>query len=387
MARTISARALEVIATSPRFTSLCNISLPGADAPIGLSTSRGWSVSEVGPVAGTRLSISSIQFLRWTSDPNLRDLFSLIGYPGAKFDISIGINLGTSYEYIPVFSGHAAEGSSRRNSLGVTASLADPWTYYDRIPFTRPLATTTDTRAQLIGGVFTDIGLGVSVVVDGDGGVVSQEGVYTNARGQAAMQLATDGKLQAGFNAEGDLVIKDQANLDGELVPVWTFRAGGSLIPGLTVDRPNIVAGSLERTRPWFDSLVNAVAVIPGGDWQPWSAQVARLTDTSDPRHESKVGLRPIEVVSNTIDNGCDALLLAKQELTRRLRGTDERVKFTTTLNPAIEADDVISVSALPTVDDSGWSGTYINTSVTHSLAEGTTSIEAISSVGYSLGQ
>lgn len=387
MARAISARALEVIRTGPRFTSLCNITLPGAEAPIGLSTSRGWSVSEVGPVAGTRLSISSIQFLRWTSDPNLRDLFGLIGYPGAKFDISVGINLGTSIEYIPVFHGLAAEGSSRRNSLGVTASLADPWTYYDRIPFTRPLATTTDTRAQLIGQVFTDIGLGVPVVVTGDGGVVSQEGVYTNARGQAAMQLATDGKLQAGFNAEGDLVIKNQPDLNGPLTPVWQFRAGGSLIPGLNVERPNIVAGTLERTRPWFDSLVNAVAVIPGGDWQPWSAQVARLTDATDPRHQDKVGLRGIEIVSHTIDNGCDALLLAKQELTRRLRATSERIKFQTTLNPAIECDDVISAAALPTVDDGGWSGTYITTSVTHSLAEGTTSIEAISSAGYSLGQ
>lgn len=387
MARTISARALEAIQTGPTVATKVTATIPGGE-PVELETTPGWDVSEVGPVAGTRLTIGAITFL---PTPGVADLFGLVGWPGATFDAFIGINLGTTVEYIQVFHGMVVDGSSRRNTEGVTVSLADPWSYYDRIPFTEPLETTTDTRANLIGDLFTSLDLGVSVVTDADGGTVSQSGVYTNTRGQAAMQLATDGLLQAGFDGDGDLVIKAQPVLTGTLTPDWTLKSGdasGRTDFGLyATDYPTIVAGTLERSRTWADSLVNAVAVVPSGDWQAWSAQTAFLQDASDPRHQDFVGLRGIEVPSSTIDNACDALILAKTELTRRLRGSDERMRVTCVINPAIEADDVIYVGATETVDDLGWAGTYIITSVTHSDAAGTTSIEAVSAAGYTIGQ
>lgn len=387
MARTISARALESINTGPTVATKITVTKPGGEA-IELAHAPGWEVAEVGPVAGTRLTIGSVTFEPTTG---VDDLFETVGWPGAEFDAYVGINLGTSIEYIQVFHGYVVDGSSRRNSLGVTCSLADPWSYFDRIPFTDPLATTTDTRANLIGSVFDSIQLGVTVIVTGDGGTVSQVGVYTGTRGQAAGQLATDGKLQAGFDGDGDLVIKDQPDVTGAITALWQFKSGdASRLTEFGVianDLPTIVAGTLERTRPWAESLVNAVAVIPAGEWQAWSVQKAYLTDEDDPRHEDNVGLRGVEITSNTIDNACDALLLAKNELTRRLRGSDERVRLQVVINPAIEADDPIWVAALPTVDDAGWAGTYIATSVTHSPSAGTTTIEAVSAAGYSLGQ
>jgi hypothetical protein len=387
MARTITARALECINTGPTVATKITITKPGGE-PITLNVAPGWEVTEAGPVAGTRLTISSITF---EPTDGVDDLFGLVGWPGAQFDAYIGINLGTTVEYIPVFNGYVVDGSSRRDSQGVTASLADPWSYFDRIPFTDPLETTTDTRAQLIGDLFTTLQLGVSVIVTGDGGTVSQAGVYTNTRGQAAGQLATDGLLQAGFDGSGDLVIKDQPAINGTLTPTWRLKSGDASEATdfgiLANDYPTIVAGTLERTRPWADSLINAVAVTPAGEWQAWSAQKAYLTDTTDPRHEDYVGLRGVEIASNTIDNTCDALTLAKNELARRLRGSAERMRVTCAINPAIEADDIIWVAALPTVDDPGWAGTYIITGVTHSPSAGTTALEAVSAAAYELGQ
>lgn len=385
MARTLSDRALACIMAGPTITTRVTVTKPGAD-PVELETAPGWEVSEVGPIAGTRLTISSIQFL---PTAGVDDLFVLVSWPGAVFDAAIGINLGGGqYEYIPVFQGRAVSDSSRRNSEGVTAALSDHWFYYDRIPYTEPLVTTTDTRANLIGQQFTALDLGVSVIIDADGGTVSQAGVYTNTRGQAATDLAADGKLQAGFDGDGDLVIKAQPDLSS-LAPVWTFRSGteGPWTEGaLPTSYPTIVGGTLERTRALADALVNAVAVIPSGEWQTWSAQIARLTDPADPYHEDAIGLRGVEVSSSTIDNACDALLLAKNELTRRRRVAAETVRVTIVINPAVEVDDVAYLAALPVLDDPGWNGAYICTSVTHAPAAGTTTIEAVSASAYSIG-
>lgn len=381
MARTLSARALECIRTGPTVTDRCVITQPGFD-PVVVEVSPGWSVSEKSTVAGTRLSVSSITFLPSTTDRQLiGDLFGLVGYPGAVFDIFVGINLGASIEWIPAFSGRVVDGSSRRNSLGVTAALSDHWSYYDRIPLAAPFTAAGDTRANLIAELFLSIGLGVSVVVeeDADGGTISaaQAAIYTGSRSQAASQLATDGHLLVGFDGEGDLTIKAQPSLAGTITADWQFRGG---------EGGTIAFGTLERKRPFAEALINGVRVTPKGEFQTWDAQTAILDNTDDPRHASRVGSRIIEVQSATLTTACDALDLALAELTRRLRGTDEKVQLTTAINPAVEADDYIYVAAGPTIEDPGWAGNYIATSVTHAPSAGTTTIEAVSATGYDLG-
>ncbi len=385
MVRAVSADALDVIGTGANYSTILTVTAPGED-PVDVEHAPGWSVSESNVLSGTRLGISSVTLL---PADNIDDLFAFAGSPGAVYDLSIGVNLGSTIELIKVFHGYAAEGSARRNSLGVTVALSDPWAWFDGAAFTTALATGIATRASLIEDIVVEVIDGLTVVTTADGSTICQSGVYTNSRGEAVAQLADDGMLSVGFNALGDLVIKARRDLETNLTPDWHFRTdqdAGLNVPAAPTAPATIIAGTLERTRPWGASLVNRVTVKPGGDWQLWKAQTARLADETDPRYEDAIGVRELVITSNTMGNAYDAWRLAKAELTRRLRITDERVKLDVVLNPAVEADDVIYVSALPTLDDAGWNGTYILTSVTHSPSEGKTSLEAVSANGYTLG-
>lgn len=385
MARTISADAIDVIGTGAHYTTTVTVTIPG-DEPVTVEHAPGWSVTEKATTSGTRLSISSL-----TLEPTdgIDDLFAFAGYPGAVYDLSIGVVLGASTEYLPVFHGRVADGSSRRNSLGVTVSLVDEWDWFDRAAFTTPLATGVVTRASQIEAIVLDVIPSLTIVTTADGSTTCQSGVYTNSRGQAVTQLADDGLLSVGFNSVGDLIIKARPDLDADLTPQWMFRTdqdAGLNAPAAPSYPATIVTGTLERTRPWAESLVNSVKVVPGGDWQLWTAQTANLADVDDPRHEDSVGRRQIEITSNTIGTAYYAYQLARAVLTRKLRITDEQVKLTVALNPAVEADDITFVSALPTLDDGGWNAAYINTSVTHAPSSGVTIIEAVSASGYTLG-
>jgi hypothetical protein len=371
--RTLSATALEVIRTGATYTGVLTVTLPGED-PVTVEHSPGWSVTEKSVVSGTRLTISSLTIL---PTDGVDDLFAFAGYPGAVYDLSIGINLGGTIESVPVFHGRVVEGSATRLSHGVLVTLTDDWQWFDGIKFTTAFATEISSRAEQIVDIVAEVMPALTMVIDADGGQVCRPGIYTVSRGQAVSELAQDGLLQVGFNSIGDFHVKAQPDALGNLTPQWHFIAG---------ETGTIVKGSLERNRPWAKALINAVTVRPKGDWQTWEAQTATLTDTNDPRHEYNVGYRELPIDSNTIATDYDAFNLAQAVLTRELRVTDESVKLQVVLNPAIEADDVCWIAAEPIVGDAGWSGTYIITSVTHSTQSATSSIEAVSASGYEMG-
>lgn len=384
MARAITADALDVIATGAQYSTTLTVTLPGEE-PRDVEHEPGWSVNGTDATSGTRLSISSVRLL---PTDGVDDLFAFAGYPGAIYEVSVGINLGWSIEQIPVFHGYALEGSAVRNSLGVSVALSDPWAWFEEAAFTTPLTTGIVTRASAIEEIVSEVIPALTVVATADGSVLCQSGVYTNSRGQAVAQLADDGLISVGFDAVGDLIISPRRDLDANLTADWHFRTdqdNGLNVPAAPVAPATIVAGTLERTRPWAKSHINRVTVVPGGDWQLWTAQTARLDDESDPRHEDYIGVRELIVTSNTIGTAYYAWQLAKATLTRHLRTTAERVKLSVLLNPAVEADDVAFISALPTLDDAGWNGTYIITSVEHAPSAGVTNIEAISASAYDL--
>jgi hypothetical protein len=385
MVRTISADALDIIGAGGNYSTILTVTVPG-DEPIEVEHEPSWAVAEKGALSGTRLSVSSLQLL--PSD-GIDDLFAFAGWPGAVYNLSVGINLGWATEEIPVFRGRAVEGSSVRNELGVSVSLQDDWQWFDGVPFTKAYPTAIVTRASQIQDIIQAVMPGLTFRVLADGSSVCVSGVYTNTRGEAVAQLAEDGLLAVGFNALGEFIIKARRDLDTILTSDWHFRTdqdSGLNVPAPPTIPATIITGSLERTRPWAESLVNSVRVNPGAEFQLWKSQTARLTDESDPRHEDYIGLREIVITSKTIGTAWFAWQLAQAELTRRLRVTAERVKLSVALNPAVEADDVIFVSALPTLDDTGWNGNYIATSVTHAPSEGKTNIEAVSAAAYSMG-
>lgn len=371
--RALSATALDVIRTGATYTGTLTITLPGKD-PVTVEHSPGWTVTEKGAVAGTRLTVSGLHIL---PTPDIDDLFAFAGYPGAVYDLSIGINLGGTIESIPVFHGRVVEGSAARLNRGVTVTLTDDWQWFDGSKFTAAFPTELSTRAEQIVDIVAEVIPDLESTTTADGGQLCRTGIYTVSRGQAVAELAEDGMLQVGFNSVGELIIKAQPDMSGVLTPQWHFIAG---------ENGTIVKGSLERTRPWAKALINSVTVKPKGDWQTWAAQTANLTDTNDPRHEDHVGFRELAIESATLPTAFDAFTLAQAVLTRELRVTDERVKLQVVLNPAIEADDIIFIAAPPTFDDAGWSNTYIITSVTHDPKALVTSIEAVSASGYEMG-
>jgi hypothetical protein len=353
MARAISTDALDIIATGARYTTKLTISTPASEVdggeevgtitnPVEVEISDGWSVSEKGgSIAGPRLGVSSLNLLPTEGVDNL---FELAGTYGAQYDLSIGIVLGSTIEWVQVFSGKVVEGSLRRLREGVSVSLADDWAWADGVDF---------------------------------------DGEHVTAVGQARSTCIVDL-----FTPSGQLVIQAQPDAAETFTPDWYFRTDQD--PGLPVVAapafpPTILEGTLERTVPFAETAINAVTVKPGGSEQTWTAQTVRLEDTLDPRHESLIGFRSVEITSDTVSNACQAWLLAETELVRLLRRTGETVRLEVLLNPAIERGDVIWIAAMPTLDDDGWNGTYIVTDVTHSPDGAKTSIAAITAASYEI--
>jgi hypothetical protein len=353
---------------------------------VTVNISPGWSVSEKSSLAGPRLGVSSLTLL---PTEGIDNLFDFAGTPGARYSLSIGVVMGWDIEWIQVFTGKVVEGSARRNVEGVTVSLTDDWSWVDAVPFDGEHVTVVgEARATSIVDLFTPVLWDVETIFEATGGYLTVEGVYTGSRGQAAADLARDGLLQVGFNGSGQLVIEAQPDPSETFTPDWFLRTDQD--PALPVVAApafpsTILRGTLERSRPWAERAINAVTVKPGGSEQTWTAQTVRLEDTLDPRHESVIGFRPVEITADTLSTSCEAWALAEAELIRRLRGTGETVRLDVLLNPAIERGDVIWVGAMPTLDDDGWNGTYIVTSVTHSPDGGKTSIEAMTTASYEM--
>lgn len=383
MARPISAGAMKRIATGAHYVWSLTITHPDAE-PVEVNIDRDFAPQERSVIAGPRLGVPRLQ-LRHT--PGIRDLFEFAGVDDAIYRLRIGVVMGTTNEWWTVFTGRAVEGSSRRNNLGVVVSLADGWSWSDGVPFDAEFTTVEGTaRATNIVEIMTSPGVDFGTEIFDVGGYITYPSVYNSSRGQAVLELATDGLVQVGFNADGDFVVKPQHDMDEPLTPDWWFKAGTDPLMTPHETQPaNIVAETLERTRPWASSLFNGVVVKPGRTEQTWTQQWAELADENDPRHWTKRGWRPYTITSNTIDNACDAWKLARKMMLRIARTTAESIRFQVPLNPAIEADDIVSPAALPTFDDSGWSGDYIATSVTHSPALATTAIEAVTARGYSI--
>jgi hypothetical protein len=398
MARAISTDALDIIATGARYTTKLTISTPASEVdggeevgtitnPVEVEISDGWSVSEKGgSIAGPRLGVSSLNLLPTEGVDNL---FELAGTYGAQYDLSIGIVLGSTIEWVQVFSGKVVEGSLRRLREGVSVSRADDWAWADGVDFDGEHVTAVgQARSTCIVDLFTPVLSNVETLVEATGGYIETQGVYTGSRGQAASDIARDGMLEVGFNGSGQLVIQAQPDAAETFTPDWYFRTDQD--PGLPVVAapafpPTILEGTLERTVPFAETAINAVTVKPGGSEQTWTAQTVRLEDTLDPRHESLIGFRSVEITSDTVSNACQAWLLAETELVRLLRRTGETVRLEVLLNPAIERGDVIWIAAMPTLDDDGWNGTYIVTDVTHSPDGAKTSIAAITAASYEI--
>jgi hypothetical protein len=74
-----------------------------------------------------------------------------------------------------------------------------------------------------------------------------------------------------------------------------------------------------------------------------WPVQTVAITDTTHPRHESKIGIRPYRWEATSAMTAGEAASIASILLARNL-GNTERLQLGALSNPALEAGDVITI-------------------------------------------
>lgn len=256
--------------------------------------------------------------------------FDRIMLPGTVFRITHGLVLG-SLPLVPVFCGEINRGSM---SLGGPAGtlrlpLVDLGTWLARSDFSAPFAPGNISRAAAIQAIVADARPDTLFDTAGahDTGTIGVGKLWTGSRLDAISTLCADGGLEAFFGPDGTYVIRDQPTLS--TTPAWTIR-------GL------VKAG--ERQRP-LDKLYNRVEVNPAATdgTQTWTQQVAEITDTSSPRHYSKIGRVTYRMNAPTALTGMAALRAAQIRLAR-LQGRDDSLNLDMIGNPALEGGDVLRI-------------------------------------------
>jgi hypothetical protein len=267
--------------------------------------------------------------------------YDLITTDGAEFKVTHGLSFGADdQELIPIGTFEIVDGTQDFGGAAATFNVVDhsQWlagcafvTPYSPDPsLTRIAALTAAVEAAKPGTALvvtsTDLGLAGSRVWD----------AVQNSPLNVASDLGTDGMWEAFFQVDGSYLVRDLLTLNSP--PVWTIGAG--------------VGGTLKtasRNRP-FDKMYNAVVVQPSGADQTWSQQIAQVTDPNDPRHPSKIGLRPSFWSSPTILDAPSAMAVAESRLALLL-GNTETLSLSSVSNPALTEGDVVRVNT-PAIND-----------------------------------
>jgi hypothetical protein len=163
-----------------------------------------------------------------------------------------------------------------------------------------------------------------------DTGTVGTTQTWTS-RSDLIAQLATDGGLEVFFTPDGNAVIRNEAQVTGS--PVWAIKPGtGGTLKALARQRP-------------LDKLYNTVLVTPSSldGAQTWTVQTVSITDTTHPRHTSKIRTRPLRWEAKSAMTSGEALAAATILLNRTL-GSTETLQLGSVSNPALEAGDVLTI-------------------------------------------
>lgn len=257
--------------------------------------------------------------------------------PGTVFHIDHGLDYGAGQtELVPVFHGELTGAEQRVGDGTISLTLADHMNWVARcrlLSVYTPVASTT--RVQAITSLVQTAKPGTTVVVTAtDNGTVGTQNVWTNSAVDAITSLCKDGAMDAYFQPDGSFIICDLPN--AATPAVWT--ASGIL-------------KSVSRQRP-FDRLYNTVVVQPSATdgSQAWPQQTAQITDPTDKRHPSKIGVVPYFWPSPTASSAA-AALFAAQSILFRVRGTTETLSLGTISNPALEGNDLVRV-VIPAVNN-----------------------------------
>ncbi len=300
-------------------------------------------------------------------------VYDLVTTPGALISISHGITWSwRGPELVPVLLGELTDAAQKLGDGLVVFNVADLWqtviersfaTAYSPDPLTaRTTEMKNQVQAAVPGATVTD--------TSGNTDIVFTIQAWTS-RADLIAQLATDTGLEVFFTPDGNFVIRKEAKPTD--TPVWSVQpadstgAGGNLL-------------SLARAVP-LTSLYNLVTVVPGnsGGAQVWGPQTVQITDTTNPRHSSKIGVRPYTYAALSVQSAAQALATATTILSRTT-GSTETLQLGVLSNCALEAGDVISVTNI--VDTGRVTVQHLIDSYTLDLVTGAMTVATRSSNG-----
>lgn len=285
------------------------------------------------------------------------ELYDLFSNEASILRVSVGFDWGGgASESVDVFSGRVSKAVLNMAEPAVSVSAADFG--YDLAQQTFVPALTqaaSTTRRAAIAAIVADGFPGVTVAdIATDTGTLGSEQTWNGSRWDAIEQLATDGNMECFFAPDGSFIIRDLPTLGA---PVYLMR---------TADGGTITAYSRERP---MDKLFNAVVVKPKttDGSQTWTQVFVEITDTSSPRHKSKVGVRSL-TVDNVTGTEEQAIDVANAKL-EQVQGRTETVALETIANPALELGDTVQIVAQPWLDTPASAVTHIVDSYTFDIA------------------
>ncbi len=323
--QTVSDRFLEALKAPHKYVTTCTITVPGG-SPVTVDVEAG--TLQVDASSRIRRRINGFRIVGDSST------YELVATPGAIFSVKHGLSYGNSDpETVPIFYGEAQTSSQTFADGTITLSLVDLGNWLSRCRFLTPYAPTIGTtRVAAITSVVTNAIPGVTVTnLSSDTGTVDSAQVWTDGPLDVISDLTRDGGTDGYFQPDGVFVIVDKPSTNTPYV--WSVAAGegGVLI-------------AAQRARP-TDRLYNTVVVRPGTSdgSQTWTQQTATITDTTHPRHSSKIGVVPYFYASPTAPSASVALSIA-QTLLDRVLVTVETLSISSIANPALEVNDSIRV-------------------------------------------
>lgn len=286
-------------------------------------------------------------------------IYDLVSTPGARLQVNHGfVWSSSSKELVPVITGELSQAAQQLGDGTVQLTLADLWQKLDAEQFlTAYTPSTTASRASEIAAAVTAAVPGTTVTnTASNTGTVGTTQTWSGSRADMVAALATDGGAEAFFLPDGNFRVRD--------VPLVTATPAWDVAP-----RDGGVLTNLQRTRP-LDRLYNTVVVTPAAldGSQTWTQVVVQITDTTDPRHPSKIGTRPYFWSSPSIMSSAEAIAAGKALLNRTL-GSTETLALDAISNPALEGGDVLTVTNI--TDDGDVPAPYITDGFTLDLVTG----------------
>jgi hypothetical protein len=258
-------------------------------------------------------------------------LYGLLSTPGARVAIDHGFAWsGTDRELVPMIRAELTSAALPLGSGTIQISVADYWQRIAAADFVDPYSPDPDAtrQAEIIAAV-TDALPGVVVNSSAsDTGTVGAAQAWTS-RADMINSFATDGGMEAYFAGDGTFILRDLPQISDSVAYLIKTGAGGTL-------------DTLTRTRP-LDRLYNTVILTPAtaDAAQTWSQVIAQITDTTNPRHPDRIGVRPYRYSAPTLLAEADAVTVAEQLLTK-VTGTTETLTLDSLAHPGLEPGDIV---------------------------------------------